>query len=177
MPHIYYTYRAANSSILMPSVMEHETSREEAESALMASFAHSATPIVNIVPPFTNTRQIRLLRRHYFQQREDTPASATGMRAALDEAIKALDDDGRLHETSERIRSRQVAAEEWQKNFMANYEDTEQTDAEKALMVFLLTNSTRDWLAANDPQALKQAQLVFSLHSWENYLAPDTNES
>jgi hypothetical protein len=40
---------------------------------------------------------------------------------------------------------------------------------EKALLVFLLTEKTSDWLAENDPQALKQAQKAMNGKSYLDF--------
>lgn len=47
---------------------------------------------------------------------------------------------------------------------------TATTQHEKALLVMLLTPTTSDYLADNDPQALKQAQVAVSGKSWEDFM-------
>ena len=71
-----------------------------------------------------------------------------------------------------RIEQRQRAARRWLDDFAEKCRTGDQPrgSAERALMVFVLTHETSDFLAEHDPQGLKQAQEVLTPgHSWADY--------
>lgn len=77
-----------------------------------------------------------------------------------------------LCEPAHRIYNRQAAARRWIEYHQEQYgslPDTVYTKTEKALLVIVLTGETVDYLAENDPQALKQAQLALSNKSWQDF--------
>lgn len=70
-------------------------------------------------------------------------------------------------EAREAILKRQVASQKWAEDLIREKKPSKMT---KALMVFVLTHDTTNWLAENDPQALRQAQEALNGKSYIDYL-------
>lgn len=78
---------------------------------------------------------------------------------------------------------RQLAARRWLQNYADRIRgnaagsltveaaaSTQRDAAIRALNVICLTETTSDYLAEHDPQALKQSQIALNGQSWEDYI-------
>lgn len=65
---------------------------------------------------------------------------------------------------------RVLAARRWIQVHSPLNRSVSRRETDRALIVLVFTYATSDYLAVNDPQALRQAQVALMGDSWEDYV-------